>query len=96
VVVSGGRVTEPKLLSRPTPVWPAIAKSRALSGTVILQAIVDKKGAVTNVKVTEGNPILAESAKDAVLHSRYEPGLLNGQPTDVPVEIHIVFKGSGD
>ncbi len=90
---AGGHVTEPKLIRRPTPVWPAVAKARGIYGTVKIQAIVDKQGNVTNVKVTSGNPILATVAKDAVLQSRYEPGKLNGEPTETPVEIQIVFAG---
>jgi TonB family protein len=90
---TGGRVTQPKLIVRPAPVVPAIAKARGIYGTVKLEAIVDKKGAVTHVKVISGNPVLATVAREAVLQSRYEPGTLNDEPTDVPVEIQIVFAG---
>ena len=91
----GGRLTQPKLIQRPVPVMPAIAKAQGMYGTVRIAATVDTKGKVTNVKVLSGNPVLAAAAKDAVLQARYEPATLNGQPTESPVEIQIVF-ATGD
>ena len=85
-------MTEPKLISRPTPVMPAIAKTRGIYGTVKIEATVDKQGNVTNVKVMVRKPDSCFVARDAVIQSKYQPGTLNGQPTDVPVEIQIVFK----
>lgn len=88
---SGGHVTEPKLISHPTPVMPAAAKARNMYGMVKLSATVDKRGNVTNVKPLAGNPMLVTVAKEAVLQWRYQPATLNGEPTDAPVEIQIVF-----
>ena len=71
----------------------AIARTLGIYGTVIIQATVNKRGEVTDANVVSGNPILAAAAKEAVLRSRYQPGTLNGQPIEVPVEIQIAFTG---
>jgi len=93
---TGGQVTEPKLISRPTPVLPSIAKTRGIYGSVKIAATVDARGVVTDVKVMGGNPILAAAARDVVIQSRYQPGTLNGKATNVPVEIEVVFKEGGN
>jgi TonB family protein len=94
---TGGQVIEPKLISRPTPQMPSLAKIRGIYGSVKIAATVDKSGNVTNVKMVTGNPLLATAARDVVLQSHYSPGMLNGQPTEVPVEIEVVFKeGAGN
>ena len=88
----GGNFKEPKLISRVSPVMPSLAKARGMYGAVKLEAKVDKKGVVTNVNVLSGNPILAAAAKIAILSWRYEPATLNGQATDVQVQIQVVFE----
>jgi protein TonB len=81
-----------KLLSRPLPVLPAIAKQRGLYGVVTLSATVDKQGAVSNVKVVRGYPALGAAARDAVLKSRYQPATLDGQPIESSIQIEVSFE----
>ena len=89
---SGGRVVPAKLISRPTPSMPALARTRGVYGTVKLTGTVDTHGNLTNVKVLSGNPILTNVAKDAVMQWRYQPATLNGEPTEAPVDIQIEFE----
>ena len=89
---SGGKYMPAKLLSRPLPILPAIAKQRGLYGVVTLSATVDKQGAVSNAKVVSGYPALGAAARDAVLKSRYQPATLDGQPIESPIQIEVSFE----
>jgi protein TonB len=44
------------------------------------------------VKVISGPPELAGAAAEAVRHWRYQPALLNGNPTAVEKQIQVTFK----
>ena len=89
---SGGKYMPAKLLSRPLPILPALAKQRGLYGVVTLSATVDKQGAVSNVKVVSGYPALGAAARDAVLKSRYQPATLDGQPIESSIQIEVSFE----
>ena len=81
-----------KLLYQPKPVYPQIAIMAHIQGTVILQAIIGKEGAVQDLKVLSGHPLLVRAALDAVKTWRYQPTLLNSEPVEVLTEIDVNFK----
>ena len=60
--------------SRVSPVYPEIAKRMRISGEVKLEATVDAKGKVKDVKPVSGNHILELAAEDAVRQWRFVPG----------------------
>jgi len=83
------------LISQVKPVYPAIAKSARISGTVLLQADISKQGTIENLRVLSGHPMLVQSALDAVKQWRYKPYLLNGEPVPVETTITVNFTLSG-
>jgi protein TonB len=88
----GGKVQSAKLIKHPAPAYPAIAKSARIQGTVVLQAIIGKDGAVENLRVVSAaSPLLVASAMDAVKQWVYEPTLLNQEPVEVITEITVIF-----
>jgi protein TonB len=90
-VAIGGAVREAQLISKTLPVYPDAARKRAVLGEVRLEAQIDDKGNVQNLKVLSGDPVLAAAAKAAVLKWKYQPGTLNGRPIATPVQIQILF-----
>jgi periplasmic protein TonB len=89
--VSSG-VQQAKLIKHPTPLYPPIAKSARIQGTVVLQAIIGKDGTVQNLKmISSSSPLLVQSAMDAVKQWVYQPTLLNNEPVDVITEITVNF-----
>jgi len=80
-----------RLIRRVQPDYPYIAKVMRLEGTVQLQAIVGVDGAVRQLEVLTGNPILARAALDAVRQWLYQPTRLNGQPVEVRTDITVTF-----
>jgi protein TonB len=58
---------------------------------VVLQAVISKAGAIENLRVVSGSPMLQQAALEAVRQWRYRPYLLNGEPVEVETTIHVVF-----
>jgi TonB family protein len=84
-------VTEARLIHRVEPVYPTNARMQRLQGKVTLSATIGTDGSVRQVKVVEGPPVLAESAKEAVQKWKYNPANLNGTPVEVQKEIVVMF-----
>ncbi len=94
VRVSQG-VTEGMVLRRVQPNYPPLARQARIQGDVILQAEISKEGAIENLRVMSGHPMLAPAAIDAVKQWRYKPYYLNGEPVAVETQITVKFSLSG-
>jgi periplasmic protein TonB len=88
IVRVGGNVKPPRPISTTPPVYPAIAKSAKIQGTVVIDAIIDTQGNVVQARAVSGPGLLISAALQAVTNWKYEPTLLNGEPTSV--EMHVV------
>jgi periplasmic protein TonB len=87
----GGAVREPKKISDVRPVYPSIAQAAKVEGLVILEAVINERGAIERVKVLRSVPLLDAAAVEAVQRWRYTPTLLNGTPVSVLMTITIHF-----
>jgi periplasmic protein TonB len=85
------QVAEANLVHDVTPQYPTEAGRKRIEGTVVLMAVIGKDGAVRDVRVESGPPLLAQAAIDAVRQWRYKPYLLNGEPVEVDSHITINF-----
>ena len=81
-----------RLSHRVMPEYPDSASHAGVQGTVVLDAIVNGEGAVAKVKFVSGPEALALAAMDAVRWWRYEPYLVNGQPTTVETTVSVDFR----
>ena len=90
-ITVGGNVQAAHLVNRIQPLYPPLARQTRISGTVKLHAIIGKNGAVEQLQVVSGHPLLVQSALDAVRQWRYQPTLLNGEPVEVDTEIDVIF-----
>lgn len=87
----GGQVAEANLIRRVTPVYPPLAKSARVQGTVEFTAVISKEGNIENLQLVRGHPLLVQAAKDAVLQWKYRPTMLNGEPVTVVTDIIVNF-----
>jgi TonB family protein len=62
-----------KVLARPTPVYPEVAKRMALRGTVKIEITIGADGEIKHTNVIGGHPILVDAALDALKKWKYEP-----------------------
>ncbi len=87
----GGNVQAAKIIAKPMPEYPPLAKQARIQGTVRLTAIIGKDGTVQNLQVASGHPLLVPAALQAVKQWRYQPTTLNGSPVEVVTEIDVNF-----
>lgn len=82
-----------KLIHEVKPIYPTVAKTARISGTVQLLAVISKDGTVHNLQTLSGNPLLVRAALDAVSQWVYRPTLLNGEPVEVtaPIEVNFIL-----
>lgn len=83
--------SEQHVLSRVTPEYPAVAKAAHIEGTVVIQAVLSKEGAVTEAQAVSGPELLRSAALAAVTQWKYRPFLLNGSPVPVRTTINVNF-----
>lgn len=89
----GGDVKAPEKLFSPQPQYTEIARKARVQGVVIVQAIIDKEGNVTNVKVLKGLSMgLDDEAVKAIKKWQFKPATLNGKPVDVYYNLTVNFR----
>jgi protein TonB len=88
----GGQIKEPTLLRRVEPVYPMLAVHANIRGTVIVEAIVDAEGRVTDVKLLRPvHQLLDHAAVEAVRQWQYAPLILNGTPERFVLTVVLSF-----
>jgi periplasmic protein TonB len=91
----GGNVMDAKKTRNVMPVYPQIAKTAHIQGTVLLHAIIDKDGSIQELQYLSGPPLLMRAAMDAVRQWKYSPTLLNGEAVPVETQIQVIFSLGG-
>jgi protein TonB len=91
----GSGVSEADLIHRVQPVYPPLAKTTHVEGTVEFTATINKQGTIENLQLVRGHPLLVNAAREAILQWRYRSTLLNGEPVEVITDIVVKFTLSG-
>jgi len=87
----GGSYNQPVLIRKVEPVYPAAAAEQKAQGAVSFQATITKDGAVTNLKLISGDPLLSQAAQQAISQWKFRPAVLNGEPVEVTQTIVVKF-----
>jgi protein TonB len=88
--ISAG-VTKGLLIQRIELPYPTLARAARVQGDVVLSAVIDTNGHITNLQLVSSHPMLVPAAIAAVKQWRYKPYLLNGQPVEVETAITVIF-----
>ena len=83
------------LILRIQPDYPSLARQARIQGLVVLRAMISREGAIENLQVLSGHPMLVRAAMDAVRQWRYRPYVLNGEPVEVETEVKVNFVSGG-
>jgi protein TonB len=87
-----GAIEPSKLIVKVNPAYPELARRARVSGTVVLDALIDEEGNVSSVKVLSGHNLLVDAAVEAVKHWKYSPTVLNGEPVPILATVTVVFR----
>ena len=88
-------MSEGDLIRKVQPVYPALARSARIQGTVVLVAVISKEGTIEKLHALAGHPMLVPAAIEAVRQWRYRPYILNREPIEVETQITVRFSLSG-
>jgi len=92
VYTVGNDVTPPKVRSRVQPQYTDVARIAKVEGTVLLEAVVTKGGAIRILRIIR--PLgfgLEENAAEGLSKWTFQPATRMGQPVDVLLGIEVNF-----
>ncbi len=92
IIRVGSNLKAPRQIFSVQPEYPVLAKQTHVSGTVVVNAVIDEHGNVVGARALSGHPLLIPAALKAVLQWKYEPTLLNGTPVAVEMEVTVHFQ----
>jgi TonB family protein len=87
-----GEVSDSRLIHRVEPQYPPEASAQKIQGMVTLDLQIGSEGAVHNIAVVDGNPVLAQAAVEAVRQWRYQPYVVDGRPAEMQTRVRIRFR----
>ncbi|HXU45436.1 MAG TPA: TonB family protein [Thermoanaerobaculia bacterium] len=90
--IIGQAIRPPVAVTRVEPRYTEEARKIRLQGTVVLEAIIDEQGRVTNVNILKGLSFgLDREAANAVSQWRFRPATLEGRPVKVYFNLTVQF-----
>src|ERR1035438_4788298 len=88
----GNGVTPPQVLSKVDPQYSEEARIAKLTGTVSITLVVGEDGDARNVRaLTSPGLSMDDAAIAAVSKWRFKPGLKDGMPVPVSVDVEVQF-----
>jgi periplasmic protein TonB len=87
----GGVIRPPTRVVYVQPVYPPVPLAARKEATVILEAVIDEKGNVRELRVLRGNPLFDDAAMRAVARWQFTPTLLNGTTVPVVMTVTVAF-----
>jgi periplasmic protein TonB len=87
------RITPPVAIHRVQPRYTEQARVRRVQGVVVVEAIIDRAGRVTDVRILKGLPAgLDEASMAAVRQWRFRPAVLADRPVAVYFRLTVRFE----
>jgi TonB family protein len=83
---------EGSLLHRVEPEYPEQARKQQMEGPVALDVRIGADGAVQEIKLLSGSPLLAQAATDAVKQWRFKPRTVGGRQVEMQTKVTLNFR----
>jgi protein TonB len=84
-------VISPRKIKDVPPVYPTAARVAGVSGTVIVQIVLDETGKVGGATIVRSIPLLDQAAIDCVKQWQFTPALANGSPIPSTMVVTVTF-----
>jgi TonB family protein len=81
-----------ELVRRVEPDYPEEALQQQIQGPVVLDVRIAPDGAVQDLKLVSGPPLLAQAATDAVKQWRFKPKAVKGRPVEMQTRVTLNFR----
>ena len=82
----------PSVLSEIRPRYPSLAKEQGLEGAVVMDILIDEKGAVRQASLIEGPDIFRAGALEAIKKFVFRPAKVDGSPVAVRIRYTLRFQ----
>jgi protein TonB len=79
-------------VAKPAPAYSPVARQMKVAGHVEVEAVIATDGSVESAKAVTGNPLLTQSAVQAVQKWKFTPFTADGEPTKAVVTLSFDFK----
>ena len=83
IVRKSGGVLQESADRRVEPTYPPLAKAARITGSVVVEVLVDEQGNVSAARAISGHPLLKDAAVSAARGWKFKPTLLAGSPVRV-------------
>jgi TonB family protein len=87
----GGNIAPPAKIKDVRPEYPYEAQANRVSGSVIIEAVIDTTGRVRDARVLRSIQLLDDAALRAVAQWLFTPTLLNNAPVPVIMTVTVNF-----
>ena len=90
----GGDVPYPELLHRVEADYPDAGRKARIDGFVLIQAVINEKGDVVDIKILSQPAVkygFGKKAVEAVSQWKYKPSMYKGRPVSVRVQFSVDF-----
>jgi TonB family protein len=81
----------PRALAVPAPRYPDWALQSRITGTVLVEILIDERGAVAHAEIRQSIPALDAAALRSVKRWSFEPALKDGRPIAAYAEAPVTF-----
>src|SRR4029079_9692266 len=75
----------------PTPEFPAAAAAVNARGSVVVQILIGRSGAVESARAISGHPLLRPAAEQAAMEATFAPVTIDGKPIRVNGTVEYRF-----
>ena len=89
-------VCERQAIKKRQPVYPDEAERENITGSVVVDIIIDEKGVVESAHALSGSTSLREAAVEAAMEWRFRPYTVGGKPEKIICSITFSFPAKGE
>jgi TonB family protein len=88
----GPEVTEPKLVKTVYALYPSGVPAKQIEGMTVLAMVIDAKGKPIHIELLHPHgQYFDQGAIEAVKQSAFEPGMRDGKPVPVWIDVRVVY-----
>lgn len=85
-------ISQKLLIQKVNPSYPVEAVKTGLQGSVVLEALINRDGAIRDLKLVRGSFLLGQAAYKAVRQWRYQPLVVNGKAMEAQTYVTVDFR----